>query len=501
MRTSAAYNDAMSEATIARRRPAQETRRPDKLYIENNLLRIAGALFCHDQKRAATRTGEIHLNPGLPEKRITVRPDPKLGQPGPLAHKVFVALIKKHSDYGRPVLSEISFTRREIGRLIGRKDWGGTDSAQLSRALHEIHYTFVTTHFKKGTGRFVEHSFNIFPQIWIERREFESDPVEACTVMLAEPIVRSLQDEHFVCLNHSLMQKLGTIGQALYMRLFFHFANLYVRPAQHLAFQKRYQDICGEWLGGLTIHAHRSIVEHNQLGPHLRQLVATNFLSSYAITKSKSDTGLVVSFEPGPTFYEDYERFYRRRTRGETQAESQPDQRAIGEPLKLAYLFAEKRTGHPVASIAYVNSKEVTTAKQILAEIPFDEAPAFLDFALAAARETKFDVQTLGGLRQYLARYKAGQTARATAKSEKVVRDRREAERLAYDHYRRQEAISLFRSLPARERQVIEQLVERSAARFEGSLRASMRDVYRAQFTAKRHPEDIKSFEQWKAAA
>src|SRR5204862_1735230 len=160
-----------------------------------------------------TRTQEIHVDPGVREKRITIRPDPKLGQPGPLAHKVFVALIKKHSDYGRPIVNEISFTRREIGRLIGRKGWGGKDSEQLSRALHEIHHASVKTHFKKEGGNFIEHSFSIFPEILIERREFASDPIEACTIKLAEPIVASLRDEHFIGFNHALMQHLVTIRQ------------------------------------------------------------------------------------------------------------------------------------------------------------------------------------------------------------------------------------------------------------------------------------------------
>ena len=437
----------------------------------------------------------------MTEKRITIRPDAKLGQPGPLAHKVFVALIKKHSDYGRPIVNEISFTRREIGRLIGRKDWGGKDSEQLSRALHEIHYTFIKTHFKNGSGRYVEHSFNIFPQLWIERREFASDPIEACTVSLAEPIVQSLQDEHFVCLNHMLMQQLGTIGQALYMRLFFHFANLYTRPAQHLAFQKRYEDICAEWLGGLTVHTHRSVVENRQLGAHLRQLVAVRFLSSYDIAKSKMDGALIVGFEPGPAFYYDYDRFYRRRSQGAPSVDANPDKREIGEPLKLAYLFAEKRTGQRVSSVAFVNSKDVNTAKQILAEITFKEAPAFLDFALAAARDTNFDVQTLGGVRQYLARYKARQIAEATATRHKTTSDKSDAERLAYDRYRRQKAQTLFQSLPSREQQVIDEMAERAAARFNGSLRASMRGVYRAQITARRHPNHIKTLDQWRDAA
>jgi hypothetical protein len=261
----------MAQQILQTTTSTEPVQKSDKLYIENNLLRVAGALFCHDPKRAATRTGEIDLNSGVPDKHINIRPDPRLGQPGQLAHKILVALIKKHSDYGRPVQNEISFTRREIGRLIGRKEWGGKDSEQLSRALHEIHYTFITTRFKDANGRYVEHSFNIFPEIWIERREFASDPIEACTVSLADPIVSSLRDEHFVCLNHATMQQLGTIGQALYMRLFFHFANLYDGTnIARLGFQKRYDDLCNEWLGGLAIQRHKSIIEHNQLGPHLR---------------------------------------------------------------------------------------------------------------------------------------------------------------------------------------------------------------------------------------
>src|ERR1700688_5103147 len=129
----------------------------DKLYMENTLLRVAGALFCHDAKRAPTHTEEIELNRGVKEKNIVVRPDPRLGQPGPLAHKIFVAILKKHSNYGRPIRSEVSFTKRELMRLIGRSEWGGRDSEQLSRALDEIHHAFVRTNFKTKGGHYAEH--------------------------------------------------------------------------------------------------------------------------------------------------------------------------------------------------------------------------------------------------------------------------------------------------------------------------------------------------------
>ncbi len=242
--------------------------------MENTLLRVAGALFCHDQKRAPTRTAQIELNRGVKDKRITIRPSSQHGQPGPLAHKVFVAIIKKHSDYGRPVRAEVSFTQRELARLIGRQDFGGKDSQQLVRALAEIQTTFIETGiFSKERNQWVEHTFNIFPEITIARRNEHSPIVEQCSVLLARPIIASLNDNHFVCLNHFLMARLGSIGQALYMRLFYHFANFY--DGHHkdlLRFEKRYDDICAEWLGGLTLLRYRSDILKDQLGVHLKQL-------------------------------------------------------------------------------------------------------------------------------------------------------------------------------------------------------------------------------------
>src|SRR5436305_5616904 len=98
-------------ATAKVERRQQAPLASDKLYIENTLLRVAGALFCHDAKRAPTRTQEVELNRGLAQNNIVIRPDARLGQPGPLAHKIFVALIKKHSGYGRPIQQDVSFTK------------------------------------------------------------------------------------------------------------------------------------------------------------------------------------------------------------------------------------------------------------------------------------------------------------------------------------------------------------------------------------------------------
>jgi hypothetical protein len=475
----------------------------DKLYMENTLLRVAGALFCHDPKSAPTHTSTIELNRGLTDKNIVIRPDPRLGQPGPLAHKIFVALIKKHSGYGRPTQPDVSFTRRELMRLIGRTAWSGSASEQLVRALDEIHYAFVRTRFKSA-DRFIEHSFNIFPEVYIERREHATDPIETCTVTLARPIMASLQDGHFTCLNHVLMQQLGTIGQALYMRLFFHFANLYDgHHKMRLAFVKRYDDICTEWLGGLAIHRYQSVIERDQLGPHLRQLVRAGLLSSYQITEAKGRPGFVVNFHPGTTFFADYDRFYRHGSRTTVEFAEHSDRREIAEPLKVAYLFAQKRSGRTDLGIPYVSSKDVETAKYILTHIDFEQVSDFIDYGLAQAKKTRFDVQALGGLRQYLESYSTHRQARAAhvaAQGKREAEEKATKQRTEYSNFRRLQADRLFAALSAREQAAIETAARGKAPRTggKGSLAQIMFDFERVRITAEKYPNKITSFEQWR---
>ena len=180
---------------------------------------------------------------------------------------------------------------------------------------------------------------------------------------MAEPIITSLEDKHFTCLNHSLMQGLGTIGQAFYMRLFFHFANMYDgHQKSRVSFFKRYDDICAEWLGGLAVHKFKSVIERDQLGPHLHQLVDAAFLTSYTLEPAKTRDGFVITFKPGRTFFEDYDRFYRKQQHGAVRSSFNADRQEIKEPLQVAYLFAEKKTGRPASSIGFVNSKDVETA-------------------------------------------------------------------------------------------------------------------------------------------
>lgn len=475
----------------------------DKLYLENTLLRVAGALFCHDAKRARTHTAPIELDNGVAGKRITIRVDPEYGQPGPLAHKLFVALMRKHSSYGRPVPHKIAFRQRELARLIGR-EWSGGAGQQFVHALQEIHHTFVRASFQsEGSGLWTEHSFNIFPEITISRRSEDSPIIEACVVALAEPILASLRDSHFTCLNYALMHELGTIGQALYMRLFFHFANLYGEMGKgRLSVTKRYDDICSEWLGGLTVLRYRSAIERDQLGPHLRQLCASGFLADYAIEAMAAGGGFKITLRPGPAFFADYDRYYRRRGQGELQWEFHAERRDIQEPLQAVRLFMERQAGAPLSPFASVSDKEVETARQIIGGIGFDNFLAFLDFAFAEARKTRFDVRFLAGLKPYVDGYlhhRKQAAAASAAEDAQRARKREEAERDAYERHRRQEAKRLFDELPTLEQAALQS--EATASIGSGPLSNRFVEIRLLGLVAKRHADRLTSFEAWRAKA
>src|SRR5947208_2863323 len=131
---------------------ATETAQP--VYLENTLLRVFGILFCHDPKRARQRTGTLALQKNARERNVTVRFDPEYAQPGPFAHKVALALIRKQSRFGRPAQKVISFSQRELIRMTGRKNCGGRQSEELALALRQLRYSHVLAHFKKE-DRFV----------------------------------------------------------------------------------------------------------------------------------------------------------------------------------------------------------------------------------------------------------------------------------------------------------------------------------------------------------
>jgi hypothetical protein len=291
------------------------------------------------------------------------------------------------------------------------------------------------------------------------------------------------------------------------MRLFYHFATQY--DGHHLdriAFKKRYDDVCTEWLGGLTVLKHRSKILAEQLGTHLEQLVTLGFLQSYTLTPAESRGGFVLTFRPGNQFRADYETFYARRSSKEIRLTFHAESREIGDPHLITYLFMEKRRGRKPDSSAFVSSKDVQTAKDLLAHLDMDQIPDFLDYALAEAGKTRFELQSVGGVRQYLQGYLETLERRRSGKAAAEARRAEEHQtqlRVEYDQYRRHEARRLMDSLPATEQASIEALA-RAKLSAGGPTPAYMAEtlirVEKVRLIIERHPNRIATFEQWSAS-
>jgi hypothetical protein len=151
-----------------------------------------------------------------------------------------------------------------------------------------------------------------------------------------------------------------------------------------------------------------------------------------------------------------------------------------------------------------VSTKDVNTAKEILAYIPMDEIPEFLDYSLAAATKTNYPVQTLGGIRRYLADYLQSRERRAAAKAAAAASQAEQREtqaRLDYDQFRRGQLDAIFKTLSPEERESIECLARAKAlpaGRKEGFLTRTFVEMERTRIMAERYGDHVQSFEHWR---
>jgi hypothetical protein len=126
--------------------------------------------------------------------------------------------------------------------------------------------------------------------------------------------------------------------------------------------------------------------------------------------------------------------------------------------------------------------------------------PVLQDMSGGEARRTDFDIQTLGGTKQYLAGYLAERKQGATRQSAEAARRRQEqvdAEQQAHNSSRRAQASAIFATLSDAERQAIEAEAHTHAAKFEGTLRSSIYEFGKIRFTIERHNDKLMTFEQW----
>jgi hypothetical protein len=377
---------------------------PERLFNEANLLRLEGRLFCFDPKEAGRRAGaprmfeeSVRLEKVVKQPLI-IRPDPEFGYPSPLAYKVLQAISKKLTEEGFPVPDSVSFSQRELARLIGRTSFGGNASSQLYRAVMQLHTTRVQCSFyDKKTDEWATASFYVLHEALFSGKKAS---IRSCMVSVHPRIVASLNSKHYACLNWHRLMQLEPIGMALYKRLFYHFSNLYHprRSRDDLRFEKDYEDLCGEWLGGLKPEQYRSKILQTQLGRHFEGLRATKLVRSIDIEKRADGNGFKLVALPGSSFFDDYEDFYIRQAQPQLRFRQTAALREIQQPLELVAYF-HKLLGHDQHTF---DEKETAYAARLLQTYPVEAVRDLIDYAVSTAPQTNYRMQVFGAIKAYI---------------------------------------------------------------------------------------------------
>jgi hypothetical protein len=403
----------------------QAFQNPETLYQELNLLKVEGATFSFDPKKSGSRSTMYELMEYVnnPEEKIRERPivvesHPKYGRPSPLSYKLLNAIFKKLSEYGVNIPDTVPFTFRELGQRIGRSSWGGKDGAEVYLALKQIQSTMITCWgYDKSLKQWKNVSFSIFTAFLASggKGRFAEG-----YVTINPLIVKNLQRNYHRSMNYTRMSRLDPISMALYKQIY----NVFSTRRSHNQppeFEKNYTDICKEWLGGLSPQKHKSLILQ-QLGPHLNCLQEVKFLWSYQINRNANDEWKL-KFLPGKGFAEDYEKFFKKASKSTLQFSYHAEKQNIQDPIDLVfYFYTRLYNSSDIGNLSVYSPKETDFARSILSTIPLEEAKNFVDFALAQAATTSFDIKTFMGVRQYLPAWQ-------TAKKAFVARGLKEKQR------------------------------------------------------------------------
>lgn len=382
----------------------------DRLLQEINVLLLEGSLFCPDPREAKRRTKRFTLNE-LAERPVTIEPNPNYGQPSVLAYRVLQAIFQKATEEGYPYPSKISFSQRELARLVGRQ-WSG---AKMSRELYDAAMALRTTliHCSLRNTETQEWEVGNFNMLSTAYFAGKGQSINMCVLELDAHIVNSLNRRHVAQFNLQRLESLDIIGMMLYKRLFYHFSNLNgpKTSREQLKFEKSYEDICREWLGGLKPEKYRSKILQNQFGRHLEGLRHTKLIRKCDIEPMADGKGFKMVFYPGTGFFHDYHTFYLERQQPRLRFKQTAAMLDIQRPIEVVARF-HQRLGHQHNTF---EEKETAYATKLLEQHTLEDLYDLIDFAIENARETGFDtkVQFFGAVSGYYKQWAHDKEARA----------------------------------------------------------------------------------------
>ena len=432
-----------------------EIKELDVFYHGINLLEIEGlGYFCFDPKEASRKSNissdeyfQIINNPEgeIEERRIEYETNPNYGHPSVLAYKIYQAILKKASDYGIPATDKVSFSSREMARCIGRKAHGGSQQAQIYKALKQLLMTHMTYWiYDKETKKWASISFSFLITTLMSGTKGR---LSSATVQLHPLVVSNINNFYSFGLNYTRIEELEPISTALYKHLWYQMSNLYRnQKREKFIYRKNYKTICNQWLGGMSVQKYQSKILE-RLGPHLDAVKKSGLIKKYSVDKNASGTGFNISIWPGSGFFEDYNNIYRKNSHNKHKFIVAKEKGEIQEPLEILSYFYKKLYGGAEDKVTSIFlDKEKEFAYLLRKEYSFEEICELIDFTLAEAPKTKFEIKNFGAVKGYVSAWLAQKSKKIELLKEAHKRkiDRNiEAIKNKYDGWRKNELAKL----------------------------------------------------------
>lgn len=388
-----------------------------------NVVRLEGRYFCFNGRDAAKRINATLTFENANGSAVAVETG-KRGQPSVLAYRLLQAIFRQITLCGRPYPSQVAFTRRELGRLIGRESFGGRDAQDILRALYQMQDTFITLHGNTGKSHVTDNRFNLLVQVYSiwEKDEHalrRQGALDAIAIELHPAVMRNIAEGQIAIFNWPVLEQLEPLQAALYKRLYLTFSSLYEMQGQKphtLIFEKAYTAICEEWLGGLQRYRFKSDIA-KQLMPHLTPLIETRLIKDVQIEPLSKGEGFKLRFKPGQGFFADYEQFFRLKLVKRQDAKDAPSKPAplpsdMQQPIALVQQFYKSAKGTEIAETSLAKG-DITYAEELITQFGIDNAKEFISYGLSRARKTHFQIASFRGLKIYAVEWQTEQIKRA----------------------------------------------------------------------------------------
>jgi hypothetical protein len=399
--------------------PAREVAH-DRLMEERNILQLEGSLFCFDPREAKKPVDELVFREA-DDRPVRIVPHPRWGRPQGLAYKILQAIFLKIIEEGYPYPEQVGFTKRELARLIGWENFGGWQGRQFYDAVMQLHSTQIHCSFYNSeTTEWKVTSFYVLPRVLFAGRGKE---INSCVFYIDPLIVQSLRRKYVVFFNLQRLSALDPMGMVLYKRIFFYLSLLQHRktPKHQLIVHKDYDAVCQEWLGGLKPEAYKSRID-KQLGKRFRDITKTTLTRSCGVEHRANGQGFKLVARPGKGFFEDYEEYYEKQQR-QFQFSHAVSSRYIQQPMELVAYFHE-RLDHKHTRF---EEHELQCASELLEGFSYADLRDFVEYAVAEAKRTSFEMKYFGAAKQYVRAWDADRERRA-------ARERRQAAVKACPH-------------------------------------------------------------------